>query len=222
MKRVFLSIAKSLFVAAVAVSFAASAGAAEPKPAAAIADPAKGEALYNNGDGARNIIACVSCHGAAGNSTIAQNPKLAGQHAAYLHKQLVDFAGPTRNNPVMTGFAKALNEDDMKNIAAYLSAQKSSPGAANDKDTVDIGKKIYRAGIAEANIPACAGCHSPNGAGIPAQYPRIAGQHQDYTAAQLTAYRAGTRSNSIQMIAIAKRMSDSEIKAVADYVAGLK
>jgi cytochrome c553 len=122
----------------------------------------------------------------------------------------------------MTGFAKALNEDDMKNIAAYLSAQKSSPGAANDKDTVDIGKKIYRAGIAEANIPACAGCHSPNGAGIPAQYPRIAGQHQDYTAAQLTAYRAGTRSNSIQMTAIAKRMSDSEIKAVADYVAGLK
>lgn len=222
MKRVFLSIAKPLFVAAVAVSAATSAGAAEPKAAPAKADLAKGEALFTNGDGARNIIACASCHGAAGSSTIAQNPKLAGQHAAYLNKQLVDFTGPTRNNAVMTGFAKALSDEDMKNIAAYLSAQKPSPGAAANKDTVDIGKKIYRAGIAEANIPACAGCHSPNGAGIPAQYPRIAGQHQDYTVAQLTGYRAGTRSNSIQMTAITKRMSDNEIKAVADYVAGLK
>ena len=221
MKRVFLSIVKSLFVAALTVSAVASAGAAEPKTAAK-ADPAKGEALYNNGDGARNIVACASCHGAAGNSTIAQNPKLAAQHEAYLHKQLVDFAGPTRNNAVMTGFAKALSEDDMKNISAYLSAQKSSPGAAKNKATVDIGKKIFRAGVAEANIPACAGCHSPNGAGIPAQYPRIGGQHQDYTVAQLTNYRAGTRSNSLQMTTIAKRMSDDEIKAVADYVAGLK
>ncbi|NMM36623.1 MAG: cytochrome c4 [Glaciimonas sp.] len=221
MNRIFLPIVKSLFVVALAVSTVASASAAEQKVATK-ADPAKGEALFANGDSARNIIACASCHGAAGNSSIPQNPKLAAQHEAYLHKQLIDFTGPTRNNAIMTGFAKALNDDDMKNIAAYLSLQKPSPGAAKNKNTVDIGKKIYRAGIAEANIPACAGCHSPNGAGNPAQFPRIGGQHQDYTVAQLTSYRAGTRSNSVQMIAIAKRMSDDEIKAVADYVAGLK
>lgn len=221
MNRVFLPIVKSLFVAALAVSTVASAGAAAPQ-AAAKADPAKGEALYVNGDGARNIVACVSCHGAAGNSSIAQNPKLAAQHEGYLHKQLVDFAGATRNNAVMTGFAKALSDEDMKNISAYLGAQKPSPGAAKNKDTVNAGKKIYRAGIAGANIPACAGCHSPNGAGIPAQFPRIGGQHQDYTAAQLISFRAGTRSNSVQMTAIAKRMTDDEIKAVSDYVSGLQ
>lgn len=221
MNRVFLPFVKSLFVAALAASTVASAGAAE-QTAAAKVDPAKGEALYANGDSARNIVACASCHGAAGNSTIALNPKLAAQHGAYLHKQLVDFTGATRNNAVMTGFAKALSDDDMKNISAYLSEQKPSPGAAKNKNTVDAGKKIYRTGIAGANIPACAGCHSPSGAGIPAEFPRIGGQHQDYTAAQLISYRAGTRSNSAQMTAIAKRMTDDEIKAVADYVAGLK
>ena len=221
MNHVFLPIVKSLFIVALVASTVASASAAEQKVVAKV-DPAKGEALYANGDSARNIIACASCHGPAGNSSIAQNPKLAAQHEAYLHKQLVNFTGPTRNNAIMTGFAKALSNDDMKNIAAYLSAQKASPGAAKNKDTVDIGKKIFRAGIAEANIPACAGCHSPNGAGNPAQFPRIGGQHQDYIAAQLTSYRAGTRSNSAQMTAITKRMSDNEIKAVADYVAGLQ
>ncbi|MEO6353683.1 MAG: c-type cytochrome [Burkholderiaceae bacterium] len=221
MNRVFMPIVKSLFVTALAVSTIASAGAATPQAAAKV-DPAKGEALYVNGDGARNIVACVSCHGAAGNSTISLNPKLAAQHDAYLHKQLVDFTGATRNNAVMTGFAKALSDEDMKNIAAYLSAQKPGSGAAKNKDTIEAGKKIYRAGIAGANIPACAGCHSPSGAGIPAQYPRIGGQHQDYTAAQLIGFRSGTRSNSVQMTAIAKRMTDDEIKAVSDYVAGLK
>ncbi|MGV8891950.1 MAG: c-type cytochrome [Burkholderiaceae bacterium] len=221
MNRIFSPIVKSLLVVALAASTVASAGAAEQK-AAVKADPVKGEALFVNGDSARNIIACISCHGAAGNSSIAQNPKLAAQHEAYLHKQLVDFTGPARNNAIMTGFAKALSDDDMKNISAYLSVQKPSPGAAKNKDTVNIGKKIYRAGIAEANIPACAGCHSPNGAGNPGQFPRIGGQHQEYTEAQLISFRAGTRSNSVQMTAITKRMSDAEIKAVADYVAGLQ
>ncbi|MGV8897828.1 MAG: c-type cytochrome [Burkholderiaceae bacterium] len=221
MNRIFSPIVKSLLIVALAASTVASAGAAEQK-AAVKADPVKGEALFVNGDSARNIIACISCHGAAGNSSIAQNPKLAAQHEAYLHKQLVDFTGPTRNNAIMTGFAKALSDEDMKNISAYLSAQKPSPGAAKNKDTVNIGKKIYRAGIAEANIPACAGCHSPNGAGNPGQFPRIGGQHQEYTEAQLISFRAGTRSNSVQMTAITKRMSDAEIKAVADYMAGLQ
>ncbi len=219
MNRALLAILKSLFVVTLAVSAVAHAN--EEKKAVK-ADPAKGEAIYTNGDAARNIPACVSCHGAAGNSTISQNPKLAAQHEAYLVKQLTEFKGPTRANPVMSGIAKALSDDEMKNIAAYLDAQPQKPGAAKNKDTVDIGKKIYRAGIAEKNVPACASCHGPNGAGIPAQFARIGGQHQDYTASQLTNFRSGARKNSVQMSTIAKRLSDDEILAVADYVAGLK
>jgi cytochrome c553 len=219
MNRAFLPVVKSLFAALLAIS-SITVVAAEQQVAKA--DPAKGEAIYANGDGARNIIACASCHGAAGNSTIVQNPALAAQHEAYLHKQLMDFRTPQRNNPIMSPIAKALTEDDMKNIAAYLDKQKAKPGAAKNKDTVELGKKIYRAGIAEKNVPACAGCHSPNGVGIPAQFARLAGQHQDYTAAQLTNFRTGARNNSAQMTTIAKRLSDDEIKAVSDYVAGLK
>ncbi len=216
--------ALSSFVKFVSIALLASSSiafAAEGK-VAATADPAKGSELYANGDAARGIMACVACHGAAGNSTITQNPKLAGQHAAYLQKQLHDFQGPTRNNAVMTAIAKSLNDDDIRNVVAYVATQKPVPGAAKNKDTVEWGKKIYRGGIAEKNVPACAGCHSPNGAGIPAQYPRLAGQHQDYTVAQLNSFRGGARANSAQMTAIGKRMSDDEIKAVADYIAGLK
>ena len=189
---------------------------------AAKADPAKGEAIYANGDAARNIAACASCHGAAGNSTIVQNPKIAAQHEAYLVKQLMDFRTPARNNPIMSPISKALSDDDIKNIAAYLDKQQQKPGAAKNKDTVELGKKIYRAGIAEKNVPACAACHSPNGAGIPALFARLGGQHQDYTAAQLVNFRTGARNNSAQMTTIAKRLSDDEIKAVSDYIAGLK
>lgn len=219
MNRAFLPFVKSLFVALLAVS---SVSYAAEEKAAPKADPAKGEALYVNGDSGRNIVACVSCHGAAGNSTIVQNPKLAAQHAEYIFKQLVDFKSPQRNNPVMSPISKALTEDEMKNIAAYLVNQTEKPGAAKNKDTVEFGKKIYRAGIVEKNIPACAGCHAPNGVGIPAQFARLGGQHQEYTAAQLTAFRSGARHNSPQMATIAKRMSDDEIQAVADYIAGLK
>lgn len=210
---------KSLCVGLLAVS---SMAIATEAPAQKKADPARGEAIYSSGDAARNITACVACHGAAGNSTITQNPKLASQHEAYVVKQLNDFKGPQRNNPVMTTIAKALNDDDIRNISAYLAQQAQKPGAAKNKDTVELGKKIYRGGIAEKNVPACAGCHSPSGAGIPAQFARLAGQHQDYTAAQLTNFRTGARNNSAQMVTIAKRLSDQEIQAVADYVAGLK
>ncbi len=219
MNRAFLPFVKSLFVAMLAVSSIAYASEEKKAPKA---DPTKGEALYTNGDAARNILACVSCHGAAGASTISQNPKLGGQHAEYIVKQLADFKTPQRNNAVMAGIAKALSDDDMKNIAAYLDRQTPKPGAAKNKDTVEFGKKIYRAGIAEKNIPACAGCHGPNGAGIPAQFARLGGQHQDYTVAQLTSFRSGVRKNSAPMTTIAKRMSDDEIQAVADYIAGLK
>ncbi|RJF99714.1 c-type cytochrome [Noviherbaspirillum saxi] len=219
MNRAFFPFMKSLFVAVLAVSSVAFAAEEKKAPKA---DPVKGEAIYTSGDAARNITACVACHGAAGNSTIAQNPKLAGQHAEYLAKQLADFKTPQRNNPVMTPLSKALSDEDMKNIAAYLDKQQQKPGAARNKDTVELGKKIYRAGIAEKNVPACAACHGPNGSGIPAQFARLGGQHQDYTAAQLIGFRGGARKNSAQMTTIAKRMSDDEIQAVSDYIAGLK
>jgi cytochrome c553 len=135
---------------------------------------------------------------------------------------LINFKGPERNNPVMTSIAKAMTEEDIQNVIAYLAKQKPTPGAAKNKDTVELGKKIFRGGIAEKSIPACASCHSANGAGIPAQFPRLAGQHFDYTYAQLKAFNDGTRKNNEQMTKIVSRMSDAEMKAVADYVAGLK
>ncbi|MEG0879893.1 MAG: c-type cytochrome [Janthinobacterium sp.] len=223
MNRAFSPFIKSMLLALLAVSATASAVEA-PKPAVK-ADAAKGATLYADGDAARGLPACVSCHGAAGNSTITVNPKLAGQHESYIYKQLVDFTTPERNQPVMTTYAKMLSDADKKNIAAYLGAQLSKPGAAKNKDTIDLGKKIYRGGIASKQVAACASCHGATGNGIPVQYPRIAGQHQDYTVAQLTMFRstkADARKNSAQMHTIAARMSDDEITAVADYIAGLK
>lgn len=207
------------FVSIAMLSLSSLATAAEGN---APADLAKGSTLYSSGDASRGITACVACHGAAGNSTISVNPKLAGQHEAYLQKQLHDFRGPNRNNAVMTMIAKALSEEDIRNISAYLAEQKPAPGAAKNKDTVEWGKQIFRGGIAEKNVPACAGCHSPNGAGIPAQYPRLAGQHQDYSVAQLNNFSSGARSNSVQMSTISQRMSEAEMKAVSDYMAGLQ
>ena len=219
---------KSVLVATLALSMsafaaeehAAPAHAAAPAPAKA--DPAKGATLYDSGDTARNLPACVSCHGAAGNSTISANPRLAGQNAGYIYKQLVDFTTPNRNHPVMTTYAKLLTDDEKKNIAAYLDTTVAKPNAAKNKDTIDLGKKIYRGGIAGTGVAACAGCHGANGAGIPVQYPRLAGQHQDYTVGQLNIFKSGARKNSVQMTTLAKRMSDDEMKAVADYIAGLK
>lgn len=212
-------IVKSLFAALLVV--ASCANAAEDTKIAK-ADPARGEALFNTGDAARGVTACIACHGAAGNSTIAQNPKLAGQHGAYIHKQLLDFKTPGRNNPIMTGIAKALTEQDIADLIAYLAKQKPTPGAAKNPATVELGKKIYRGGIAEKSVPACASCHSANGAGIPTQFPRLAGQHQEYIATELTNFRSGARKNNEPMSQIASRMSDAEIQAVSDYVAGLK
>ena len=219
MNRAFLPFAKSLFVALLAVS--SIAGAADTAKVVK-ADPAKGETIFTNGDATRNIPACVSCHGAAGNSTIVQNPKLSAQHEAYTYKQLANFRTPERNNAIMTTIAKALTEDEMHNIAAWLDKQAPKPGAAKNKATIDLGKKIYRGGIAEKNVPACASCHGANGSGIPAQFARLAGQHQEYTNAQLVAFRAGNRKNSVQMTTIAKRLSDDEMAAVSDYIAGMK
>lgn len=220
MNRVFSLLLATVTLAG-AVGSAAAADAAHSATAPK-ADPAKGGSLYDTGDNARGIPACVSCHGAAGNSTIVANPKLAGQVDSYIHKQLVDFTTPQRNQPIMTPYAKALTDEEKTNIAAYLFSQQPKQGAARNKDTLELGRKIYRGGIADRGVAACASCHGAIGSGIPAQYPRLAGQHQDYTYAQLQNFKSGARSNSPQMGTLAKRLSDEEMKAVADYIAGLK
>ena len=220
MNRLTFPLLKSLLLASLALC--GSAATAATPAAVAKADPAKGGTLYDSGDNARGLPACMSCHGAAGNSTIVANPKLAGQIEAYTHKQLVDFTTPNRQQPIMTTYAKMLTEDEKRNIAAYLATQKAKPGAAKNKDTVELGRKIYRGGIAEKGVAACASCHGATAGGIPVQYPRLSGQHQDYTYAQLEAFKTGTRKNSIQMTTLAQRMSPEEMKAVSDYIAGLK
>ncbi len=187
--------------------------AAEPAKAAK-PDLAKGEASFN--------AACAACHGAGGNSAVPVNPSLAQQHPDYIVKQLQKFKSGKRANPIMMGMAASLSDDDMKNIGAWLGKQKAQPGFAKEPELVALGERIYRGGIADRQIAACAGCHSPTGAGIPAQYPRLAGQHADYAVAQLTAFRDGVRKNSIQMNQVAAKMNDREIKAVADYIAGLR
>lgn len=192
---------------AAALSFSAQAQTAKP-------DLAKGAATYG--------AVCVACHAADGNSTTPANPKLAQQHPEYLIKQLQEFKSGKRKNAVMQGFAAALSDDDMRNIAYWLADQKAKGGAATDKDLVKLGERIYRGGIADRQIAACAGCHSPNGAGIPAQYPRLSGQHADYTAAQLQQFRSGARANNVQMTGVAAKMTDMEIKAVSDFIAGLR
>jgi cytochrome c553 len=216
-------IAKLLGVLALAVPAAALSGlASAAEQAAAKADPAKGETLYTQGAPDRNVPACLSCHGAAGNSAAAANPKLAAQHPEYVHKQLADFKAKARNNPIMVPMASVLTDDEMRNVGAYLAKQSLKPATAKNKDSIEAGQKIYRGGIAAKGVPACAACHGPTGAGIPAQYPRIGGQWADYTEAQLVAFRQGTRKNNPVMTTIAAKMSDAEIKAVADYVAGVR
>jgi len=194
--------------------FSTAALAADNKAAQpAKPDLAKGEASF---------AVCASCHGADGNSTTPANPSLAQQHPEYLVKQLQEFKNGKRDNAIMKGFASALSDEDMRNIAFWLASKKAKDGAAKDKKLVTLGERIYRGGIADRQIAACAGCHSPNGAGIPAQYPRLKGQHADYTAAQLVAFRDGVRSNNAQMRDVAAKMNDREIKAVSDYIAGLR
>ncbi len=191
-----------------------SSFAADPAPKVAKPDLVKGEQSYT--------AVCAACHGADGNSAIPANPKLAQQHPEYLVKQLHEFKDGKRNDPVMKGFASALSDEDMRNIAYWVTAKTAKPGFAKDKDLVMLGERIYRGGIADRQVPACASCHSPNGAGIPSQYPRLSGQHADYTATQLVAFRDGKRKNNVQMTGVAAKMNDREIRAVADYIAGLR
>lgn len=186
------------------------------EPAAAVAKPdlAKGGTISSQ--------VCAACHTADGSRGSPANPILQGQHAEYLVKQLTEFKAGKRKNAIMNGMAAPLSDEDIRNVAAFYASKTAKPGFAKNKDTVALGEKIYRGGIAERNVPACAGCHGPTGSGIPAQYPRIGGQHGDYIEAQMTAFRAGTRTNGPMMMTIAAKMNDKEIKAVSDYVAGLR
>lgn len=188
--------------------------AAEPvKPVPFKPDLARGQQL---------VAACTACHTADGSRGAPANPIIQGQHPEYIVKQLTEFKAAKRKSPIMQGMAAPLSEDDMRHIAAFYASKAAKPGFAKVKATLSLGEQIYRGGIAGKQVPACSGCHSPNGAGVPAQYPRLAGQHGDYTEAQLLAFRSGGRANSAEMTAIAAKMNDAEIKAVADYVAGLR
>ena len=203
------SLLSSLLLAAALAAPASASEAAKAKP-----DVAKGQAISTN--------VCGACHSADGSRGSPANPILQGQHPEYLVKQLTEFKEGKRDNPVMKGMASTLSEDDMRNVAAFYASKDAKPGFAKSKESVALGEKIYRGGIADRAVPACAGCHSPTGAGIPAQYPRLRGQHADYTEAQLVAFRGGLRKNSPQMTGVAAKMNDKEIKAVADYIAGLR
>jgi len=165
---------------------------------------------------------CAACHGADGNSAIALNPKLAGQHPEYLLKQLTNFKEGTRANAVMAGMAANLSADDMKNLATYFANQKINLAKAKSNGVGSLGEKIYRGGIAASGVPACSSCHGANGAGIPKQFPRLAAQHADYTLAQLRTFRTGERANAPMMMVIAAKMTDAEMQAVADYMQGLR
>ena len=207
-------------------SFAQQHGAAEPAAggaahAAPAAAPQAAKPDPNQG-GAKFGAVCAACHGADGNSTIATNPKLAQQHPEYLVKQLQEFKSGKRASPIMQGFASQLSDADMKNIAYWAASQKAKPGFAKDKELVALGERIYRGGIADRQVAACAGCHGPNGAGVPSQYPRLSGQQAEYAEAQLKAFRDGARKNSLPMAQVAAKLNDKEIHALADYIAGLR
>jgi cytochrome c553 len=202
-------------LACTALSISAwAADAAKPAAAPFKPDAAKAQKLVTD--------VCGACHTADGTRGAPANPILQGQHPEYLVKQLEEFKSGKRKNPVMLGFATTLSNDDMRHLAHYYGSKVAKPGAAKNKATVTLGERIYRGGITDKAVPACAGCHGPTGAGIPAQYPRLGGQHADYTDAQLLAFRSGARANNLQMSQIAAKLNDAEIKAVADYIAGLR
>ena len=183
--------------------------------AAPFGDATKGQA---------NAAVCAACHGADGNSAIPVNPSLAGQHPEYIYKQLRNFKSGERQNPIMQGIAATLSEDDMKNVAAYFASQKPRPGTATDPKLAAAGMKLYKGGNSATGVAPCAGCHSPTAAGIPAQYPRLKGQHTQYTVAQLQAFKSGQRANdnAAMMRSIAGKLTDAEMAAVAEYVNAIK
>jgi cytochrome c553 len=216
MKRSLLSCLVMLSAMTAFGAQAADAAKATPK-----ADPARGQAIVST--------VCVACHGLDGNSPLPANPKLAGQHAEYLFKQMKNFKAadgkpPERVNGIMNGMIAAYDDGQMRDLAAYFASQTQKGEAAKNRETIELGQKLFRGGDQAKGLPACAGCHGPSGAGIPAQYPRIGGQFAEYIELQLKSFRDGARANdpNKMMRMVALKMTDAEIKAVSDYVAGLR
>jgi cytochrome c553 len=211
---------KRMLLLAVMGAWPAAAALAQGQPGTP--DLAKAQTIVNQ--------VCSACHGTDGNSTTPVNPNLAGEPAEYITLQLAHFKAGLRVNPVMQGMAAALTPDDMKALGLYFSQQKPKGLSAKDAALVKAGQKLYRGGDASTGVPACAACHSPNGAGIPRRYPRLAGQYSDYTLAQLNAFKSGERGadaegkdvNGRVMAAIATKMSDAQMKAAAEYTSGLR
>lgn len=175
--------------------------------------------------GKDKAVMCAACHGADGNSAIAMFPKIAGQGAPYLVKQLKDIRDGERSVPEMIPFVTGVSDEDFEDIAAFYAAQTPTTGAADEK-LVELGERIYRSGVEEKGVPACLACHGPQGSGIAlAKYPALAGQFAEYTAAQLTDFSMGERTNDGDarlMRDIAERMHTKEIEAVASYIQGLR
>ena len=205
-------------VALIAGTFVASVALAQSP---AQPDPGKAQDIITK--------VCAGCHGADGNSVQPANPNLAAQHADYTLKQLMNFKAhgdkpAERPNPVMTALVANLSVEDMRNLAAHFASQKARPRTARDPQLVKTGQAIYRAGVSTRGVAACTACHGPNGSGIPAQYPRLAGQYAEYVSAQLKAFRSGERANDANrmMRAVAEKLSDKDIAALAEYIAGLR
>ena len=165
---------------------------------------------------------CAACHGANGNSAIALNPNLAGQFPEYITKQLKNFKSGERKNAVMGGIAATLSAEDMIDLGVYFGSQTAKSSKARSNGVGSVGEKIYRGGIADTAAPACAACHGPAGAGVPVRFPRLAGQHADYTLSQMKAFRTGERANAPMMRTIAAKMTDQDMAAVSDYIQGLR
>ena len=195
-------------------AFTAGHGTSE-STSGSIGDAAKGQQIADQ--------VCVACHGADGNSPLSVNPILAGQHADYLYKQLKEYKSGARANAIMAGMVANLSDEDMRDLAAFYASKPAKQGSARDLELVTTGQQLYRAGIPAKGVAACSACHSPDGAGIPSQYPRVSGQHAEYTAAQLRAFRAGARNNDVNamMRMVAARLSEAEIEALAEYISGL-
>ena len=171
---------------------------------------------------------CAACHASDGNSVIPANPILAGQHYTYLKNQLNYFQvkegedKAKRENAVMLGIASGLSSDDIDNLAAYYSQQKIKPSYASNLELAKVGEVVYRAGDDIRGIPSCSSCHGPRGLGVPGQFPRISGQHATYTASTLKSYKNGSRANNQQMMEISSRLTEAQINALAEYLAGLE
>jgi len=217
-----------------AKSTAAPAAQPAPAPAAAPASTAAAPAAPAAPDlaKAQTIVTglCAACHGPDGNSVIPVNPRLAGMPAQYITQQLAHFKSGVRANPVMLGMSATLTPEDMKALGVYFSKQKPATLDAKDPSLLKTGQALYRGGDAETGLPACAGCHLPDGSGVPARYPRLAGQHPEYQYAQLQAFKTGTRGadkegkdvNGRIMAAIAAKMTDKQMKAVVEYTSALR